>query len=112
MVFSGYSGFFHHTRPQNTNIRAFKNTFINSVSFQCNQSKIKQCLMHQSFEILTFLNAKLGYMLGTLGHFYSQGPSQILEGKCEIMTAGLGVESKALQCHGTAGMMLRSVHGI
>ena len=40
VVFSGYSGFLHHVRPQNANIRAFKNVFIRSLRFLCNRSKI------------------------------------------------------------------------
>ena len=50
VVFSGYSGFLHHVRPQNTNILAFKNVFISSTTFLCNRS---------SCEINSFLNSKL-----------------------------------------------------
>ena len=38
-------------------------------------------------------------------------PDQIPAGKCEITPASLGMESKALQFHGTEGMILSSKHG-
>ena len=49
------------------------------------------------------------------GHFYNQSPAkspaQILAGKCEIIVVGWCMKSKALQNHGTAGMMLSLKHG-
>ena len=80
--------------------------------------------MHQQFVtmapvawILTCLFAKPGYMPSTVGSFlwskaqsFVKSPAQITAGKCEITPAGLGMESKALRFHGTAGTMLRSKH--
>ena len=57
----------------------------------------------------------LGICLALQGHFYDQSPAkspaQILAGKCEITPADLGMELKALQFHGTAGMRLSAKHG-
>ena len=47
------------------------------------------------------------------GHFYgcpAKSPAQTLAGKCEITSAGLGMESKAPQFHGTAWMILSPKH--
>ena len=50
-------------------------------------------------------------MPSTAGHFYGQSPvkspAQIPAGKSKMTQAILGMESKALGIHGTAGTMLR-----
>ena len=61
--------------------------------------------------ILTLPFAKPGYMPRTAGTFLMSDPAQFLVGKCEFTMAGLGIESKAVQFHGTVGTMLRSKHG-
>ena len=45
------------------------------------------------------------------GHSPAKSPAQIPAGKCEITPAILGMDSKAPQFHGSAGVIQSSKHG-